>query len=205
MDDDTEYSSYSREDDGHGDRRRLTFNYDEGYEGAFLTFTVTAQVPSGQDPVGVMADVEGLIEAHFVDQEASSADWLARAAALGADIPADTHIVFAEPHVESDSVHVSRPGDFIDHHYHSNGNVRIGAWIGASLAGVALVLSAKYGMKAYGLQRDASEIEQKKATEWANVEEVGGDMTQNPLAMGGTGAEVECASVRLRSNSGPKA
>jgi hypothetical protein len=194
VDDDDDTASYSHNDESGGDRRQMS-GYDSGYEGAYLTFTVTAQVPTGEDPLVVMNEVEGLIVEYFSDVDESSSTWLARAKALGADIPEDTRIIFSEPEVENDSIHISRPGDFIDHHYNSNSNVRVGTWVGASLAGLALVLSAKYGVKAYRLQHDAAELEKEKASEWANIEEAEGDVTLNPLA-GGDGA------VRHRSNSG---
>lgn len=183
-DDDNDDNDYGH-DDGIGGNRRLTYGYDDGYVGSFMTFTVTAQVPVGEDPITVMNEVEGHIVQYFTNSDVASSTWVARAAAEGADIPEDTHIVFAEPEVENDSVHISRPGDFIDHHYNGNSNVRIGTWIGASLAGVALIVSAKYGLQAYRLKRDATEIEEEKAAEWANMEEAAGDITLNPLAAGG--------------------
>mmetsp|Transcript_22981 Transcript_22981/g.38899 ORF Transcript_22981/g.38899 Transcript_22981/m.38899 type:complete len:320 (-) Transcript_22981:316-1275(-) len=199
--DDDDDNAYYSHDDGIGGNRRLNA-YDDGYVGAYMTFTVTAQVPVGEDPIAVMNEVEGHIVQYFSNGDTASSTWVARALAQGADIPEDTQIVFSEPVVESDSVHISRPGDFIDHHYHGNSNVRIGAWIGASLAGVALLVSAKYGVKAYRLKRDATEIEEEKAAEWANMEEAAGDITLNPLAAGGgAGAVAGGDGVRQRSNS----
>lgn len=188
-DDDDDDVSYSHIDDVDGNRRKLT-GYDSGYEGAYLTFTVTSEVPDGEDPIAVMDEVEGLVVNYFADVDTSSSTWMARARALGADLPDDTRVVFSTPEVKEDSVHISRPGDFINHHYNTNSNVRIGTWIGASLAGLAMVLSAKYGVKAYRLQRDATELEQEKASEWANIEETAGDITLNPLAGDSNSGEV---------------
>jgi hypothetical protein len=181
-DDDDDTSSYSHDDTITPVNRRLQYDYGNGYVGTELTFTITAQVPAGENPLVVMGNVESDIDAYFADQDAASETWVTRALALGADIEEGTHIVFEKPMVEEDSVHISRPGDFIDHHYSSNSNVRFGAWIGASVAGLAFVMSAKYGVKAYMLKRDADEVEEEKAAEWANVEETAGDITLNPLA-----------------------
>jgi hypothetical protein len=202
-DDDDDDASYSHADDDNavGQTRRRLGGVDavvadeSGHQSALLTYTITAGVPDGEDPLIVMNGVEGLIVEFFADKENARNAWISKANSLGASIPEDTHIFFTEPEVENDSIHISRPGDFIDHHYNSNSNVRVGTWVGASLAGLALVLSAKYGVKAYRLQHDAAELEKEKASEWANIEEAEGDVTLNPLA-GGDGA------VRHRSNSG---
>jgi hypothetical protein len=53
VDDDDDTASYSHNDESGGDRRQMS-GYDSGYEGAYLTFTVTAQVPTGEDPLVVM-------------------------------------------------------------------------------------------------------------------------------------------------------
>jgi hypothetical protein len=157
--------------------------------GAVLSYTITAQFPDGEDPLAVMNEVEDRIIQFFSDKENARVTWITKARELGSDIPEDTQVIFSSPEVEEDSVHISRPGDFLDHHYSSNSNVRLGTWIGAAVAGVGLMMSAKYGMKAYQLKHGADVIEQEKAAEWANVEEAAGEITMNPLAGGNSGGD----------------
>jgi hypothetical protein len=168
-------------------RRQLNQGYIDGYVGAELKFTVTAPVPAGEDPLEVMAAVESGIVNYFADEDESCSTWVTRARALGADVDEDTHVAFSEPRVEEDSVHISRPGDFLNHHYNSNSDVRLGVWLGVSVAGIALMVSARYGAKAYRLKHDADVIEQEKAATWANAEESAGDITMNPLGAAGGG------------------
>jgi hypothetical protein len=198
-DDDDLNDVASHNDDGGGDdddtgglRRRLTYVEGGEKQGTILTYTVSANMEEDEDPLAVMAEIEDQIALFFADEENARATWVNKARELGSDMPEDTQVIFSSPEVEDDSVHISRPGDFLDHHYNSNSKVRYGTWIGAGLAGIGLMVSAKYGMKAYQLKHGADLIEQEKAADWANVEETAGELTMNPLAGG----------VRHRSNSG---
>lgn len=176
-----------------------------------LTYSITAELSDGDDPLSVMNTIEGQIELFFADKENARLAWITKARELGSDIPEDAQVTFSEPVVVTESIEVSHPHEFIDRHYHSNSNVRLGTWVAAGIAFVALVVSANYGMKAYKLKHGADVIEQEKAAEWANVEETAGELTMNPLArppsppsstVSGTSGDVPPAGVRHRSGSG---
>ena len=165
--------------------RAVTTTEDSDQLGAIVTYTITAEFDEGEDPIALMTDIENQIVLFFANADNNAgALWLARARELGVDLPEGTQVTFSEPAVDDDSGQVTKPSDFIDHHYHGNSNVRIGTWIGAGLACMGVMVSAKYGLKAYKLKHEADVIEQKKATEWANVEETAGELTLNPLAGG---------------------
>jgi len=183
-DDDTDDNDYGH-DDGIGGGRRLTYDYSTGYEGSFMSFTIMAEVAPDEDPLDVVNSVENDLNAYFVDGANACHTWVYAARDLGVYIAEGTHVYFAETEVESDSVHISRPGDYLDHHYNNNEAVRIGVWVGASVAGLALMVSAKYGVTAYQ-KRHTIDVSK-------DVVEQEGGITMNPLstaAAGGVGSEV---------------
>jgi hypothetical protein len=173
-DDSEEPTSY-----GHDDARRLQIGSGMG---TLLTYTITAEVPSRGDPIDVMDKIERNLFSFFGDEEMARRTWITKARAHGLDIDEDTPMTFSEPAVKEDSVSINRPADFMTHHYNSNGSVRLGTWLGASVAGLALVISAKYGFQAFRLKREEDVLAADNAAEWANVDEgEGGDVTMNPL------------------------
>lgn len=196
------------DDDGDDDdNRRLssssgTGGGDSKTKGSLLTYSITAYFPDDEDPGTVINDVESILVDFFADEQSASAALIEKARALGVDVSEDTQVTFSEPVVDNNSVSISRPDDFMTHHYNSNSNVRLGTWIAAGLAGVGLMVSAKYGMKAYQLKHGADVIEQAKAAEWANMEENGGELTMNPLTGEGGANDIGAKGVRHRSGSG---
>ena len=174
-DDDADDASYGHDD---GDRRRLTYGYDTGYKGSYMTFTITAEVAPDEDPMDVIDTVESDLNAYFLDGRTSCHDWMTNAVALGEEVPEGTHVYFSQTVVDNDSVHISRPGDFLDHHYNSNSNVRIGVWVGGSVAFLAVALMTTYGVKSFRQQRTVSGGDDNADRQQVQVDGI----TLNPLS-----------------------
>lgn len=192
-DDDSDDMSYGHDDIGGG-VRRLTYDYSTGYKGSFLTFTITAEVAPEEDPLDVVDSVENDLNAYFADGANACHTWVYAARDLGVYIAEGTHVYFSETEVENDSVHISRPGDYIDHHYNNNKAVRIGVWVLASVAGLALMVSAKYGVRAYRERHTSNVVE--------DVVQQEGGITMNPLSGGGSAGGEKAGVVEACKTGG---
>ena len=137
-----------------------------------LVYTVTADVPDGEDPMAIMAAVENDLNEFFKDEENARVTWITKARELGSPIAEDAQVIFYAPEAAEESVVVNGPVESDD----DNNYVLIGSLIGAGAAVVGLMVSARYGVKAYQRKHGANEV----------VEDMGagGEMTMNPLGLG---------------------
>mmetsp|Transcript_826 Transcript_826/g.1853 ORF Transcript_826/g.1853 Transcript_826/m.1853 type:complete len:302 (-) Transcript_826:332-1237(-) len=165
-DDDDDDMTYGRDDD-NGERRQL-YDYDSGYEGSEMSFTITADVAPGEDPMSVVESVEADLNDFFVDGVTSCHTWVTSSRSMGLDLEEGFHIFFSETEVEPDSVHVSGENDE---------GVAIAIYALSAVAVVCSALSAFYVMKVHRQRQDASDLASK------TVEPEGG-IIMNPLATG---------------------
>jgi hypothetical protein len=155
------------------------YDYDSGYEGSFMIFNITAEVALDEDPVTVIEAIENDLNEYFSDGVTSCHTWVERTRALGGDLPDGYHIYFSDTEVKSDSVHVSKPGDYLTHHYSNNEAVRIGVWVSVVVASVALIATVKYGVSVYSNRQSSSEDCTSVATTVVDQES---GVTMNPIA-----------------------
>lgn len=164
------------DDFGHldDDRRRLDYNYyndevgvEEVKKESLLEYSVTADVPDGEDPIAIMNAVEIDLEDFFKDEENARVTWITKARELGSLISEDAQVTFSAPVVNDDSIVVTSREDSEDKDY-----VLVGIVIGVCVVSIVMMaMSAKYGQKVFKSKHGADVMEQEK----------GGEVTMNPL------------------------